>query len=361
MAAQAEAMRLKREREERLAAEARAVEDEIKAKAELDALRIANARGMMAVEMERFVADAKMKAVIDFKLRRGDFDDNKDDSKDSQQNNEPEWPHQQDFKSNDIQQQDTRKMYEDKAIIENEYKLAVEAEKKAKSEAQAKADEWYRLAEIEAKAKIATQEAHARLEAEKARMKAEEEYRIAAEAEKWAMAQAQAKADEWYRLAQFESHSPKDDGIYRRHPGNSDDFNNYADGKAMVSEESQRFLNEKEINSRNLDNRVHSLRSVEIQETALDAVAGQEESRPYVTEAEVKAKAAKEAGILADRQGMMSVERERLISEAKVNAIVEYRKAQAKEAEDVAKLQDIACKSLFCDMDNLLIRFEFKS
>ena len=48
-----------------------------------------------------------------------------------------------------------------------------------------------------------------------------------------------------------------------------------------------------------------------------------------MTEAEAKDAAVKKANAIADSRRMMSVQRERLIAEAKINAVVEFRRANA--------------------------------
>ena len=321
----------------------KAAEDEVKAKAEKEALIIANAEGMMSLQRERFVADAKMKALVEFRS-----------GKTISSTYQTERRHKKNI-SNGNDHNHVRDDANVKAAVENEYRLAVEAETQAKSEARAKADEWYRLAELEAKAKIASQEAQERLAAEEARIKAEEEYRIAAENEKWAMAQAQAKADEWYRLAQVESAMKAKGGM------KSNNDSNHRSGKAveisgrssifpnkegMVSAASDKILNDEVMNaafnSGNTSNRVNGLQAIESQTEAHQL--GQEAGVLRAAEAEVRVKAENEAKRLADSAGLMSVERERLIAEAKVNAVVDFRKKLAKEADEVTKLQEIAGK-----------------
>ena len=63
----------------------------------------------------------------------------------------PAKPHQKAKKKKVAELPDMRK-------VENEYRLMVEAEMAAKFEAKGLANEWYRLAEIEAKTKIATKD-----------------------------------------------------------------------------------------------------------------------------------------------------------------------------------------------------------
>jgi hypothetical protein len=317
----------------------RAVETKVRAKAEQEAIRIADSEGMMSVERERFVADAKMNAIVEFKS--GKVASNATEVETLQQTVE-----------SNVNAQEERRREQSEATAINEYNAAVEAEKKAMSEAQAKADEWYRLAEIEAKAKIVTQEAHARLASEEARISAEEAYRTAAEAEKWAMVQAQEKADEWYRIAQVEAET-KSKGEAHINAETSVQSSISKNAEGSMSAKSERILDEERIMkaARRVDsnnsNHVSSMLSGEAQEAQAEAGVSQieEEARQLrATEARIRAKAEKEAMLLADAEGMLSVERERLIAEAKVNAVVEFNIARATEAEEVAKLKTIAGK-----------------
>ena len=317
----------------------RAVETKVRAKAEQEAIRIADSEGMMSVERERFVADAKMNAIVEFKS--GKVASNATEVETLQQTVE-----------SNVNAQEERRREQSEATAINEYNAAVEAEKKAMSEAQAKADEWYRLAEIEAKAKIVTQEAHARLASEEARISAEEAYRTAAEAEKWAMVQAQEKADEWYRIAQVEAET-KSKGEAHINAETSVQSSISKNAEGSMSAKSERILDEERIMkaARRVDsnnsNHVSSMLSGEAQEAQAEAGVSQieEEARQLrATEARIRAKAEKEAMLLADAEGMLSVERERLIAEAKVNAVVEFNIARATEAEEVTKLKTIAGK-----------------
>ena len=120
-----------------------------------------------------------------------------------------------------------------------------------------------------------------------------------------------------------------------------------------MSAKSERILDEERIMkaARRVDsnnsNHVSSMLSGEAQEAQAEAGVSQieEEARQLrATEARIRAKAEKEAMLLADAEGMLSVERERLIAEAKVNAVVEFNIARATEAEEVTKLKTIAGK-----------------
>ena len=311
-----------------------------------------------------------------------------------------------------------------KAIAQEEYTLAVEAEKQAKADAQAKADEWYRLAEIEAKAKIAAQEAKTKIAAAEARAKAEEEFRLAAEEEKRAMVQAREKANEWHRFAQLEaeataqgemraqvqayeqeqiqkqqqqqqqqqqqvgvqSHSQTQPPRVQSQLESKTKFNVNLFGKdneelkAAEAWESSRISTSAASQAQNEQG--GTLLSLEAQLAAEKSMHGNANTigngngnsqkgngngnsqkgngngngmsiYAGMTEAEAKDAAVKKANAIADSQRMMSVQRERFIAEAKINAVVELRRANAmieQAQEEESTLQQGPGKTKTCPL-----------
>ncbi|MFC4816301.1 PorP/SprF family type IX secretion system membrane protein [Flavobacterium sp. GCM10023249] len=318
-----EAARLKAENDARLAAEAKAKADEaarLKAEADAKARETAEAERL---RKEKEAADAKAKADEAARLKAENDARLAAEAK-AKADEAARLKAEADAKAREAAEAERLRKEKEaadaKARADEAARLKSENDARLAAEAKAKADEAARLkAEADAKAKEAAEAARLRKEKEAAdaKAKAEEAARLKAEADARAKEEAaRLKAENDARLA-AEAKAKADEAARLKAE---------ADAKAREAAEAERLRKEKE---------------------AADAKAKAEEAARLKAEAEAKAKEASEAERLrkekeaadakakADEAARLKAEQERLAAEAKAKE--EERIRKEKELADAAK------------------------